>query len=344
MEKRKLGKTGLDVSLLCLGTMTWGKQNNEADGHEQMDYAVEQGINFFDTAELYPVPPEKETQGRTEEIIGSWFAKTGKRSEIILASKVVGRTEMTWFRGEEGRLQRKHIEQALEASLKRLKTDYIDLYQLHWPDRKTNYFGQLGYVHQPDDDIPLLETLGVLADAVKAGKIRHVGVSNETPWGVMHALHLAEAHGLPRVASVQNPYSLLNRTYEIGLAEVSMREQCGLLAYSPLGMGMLTGKYRHGARPEGARMTIFSRFSRYMNPAAEAATERYCQIAEAYDLTPTQLALAFVNSRPFVTANIIGATTMEQLRENIASVQVKLGEDVLAEIDAVQKEISNPAP
>ena len=345
MNRRKLGNTEIEVSALCLGTMTWGEQNTEAEAHEQMDYAIAQGINFFDTAELYPVPPKVDTQGRTEEYIGSWFKKSGKRDQIILATKVVGRSNMEWFRGEEARLSRTHIMQALDASLKRLQTEYIDLYQLHWPERKTNYFGQLGYTHDPKDNaIPLEETLTALGEAVKAGKIRHIGLSNETPWGLAKCLQLAEQKGLPRVVSVQNPYSLLNRTYEIGLAEMSIREKAGLLAYSPLGFGILSGKYRGGKKPAGSRLTLYERFQRYLNTRSVAATDRYCEIAEQHGLSPAQMALAFVTRQPFVSSNIIGATSMAQLKENIDSIHVTLSQDVLDDIEAIHQQNPNPAP
>lgn len=345
METRKLGNTDIDVSLMCLGTMTYGEQNTQEQGFEQMDYALERGVNFWDTAELYSVPPKAETQGSTETIIGNWFQSRGKRDQVILASKVTGRSAMEWFRGEESRLSRAHIKQAIEGSLKRLQTDYIDLYQLHWPDRSTNFFGKLGYEHQPQDDaIALEESLTALDELVKEGKVRHIGLSNETPWGMAECLRLAREKGLPRVMSVQNPYNLLNRSYEVGCAEISIREQCGLLAYSPLAFGMLTGKYRNGHKPEGARLTLFDQFQRYWGQRSLDATEQYCQIAEKYELSPAQLALAYVNSRPFLTSNIIGATTMEQLKENIDSANITLPDDCLKEIEAVHQNNPNPAP
>ena len=300
METKKLGNTDIDVSLICLGTMTWGQQNTQSEAFEQMDYALENGVNFFDTAELYSVPPKAETQGSTETIIGNWFDERKNRDQVVLATKVTGRSGMNWFRGEESRLSRKHVLEAVEGSLTRLKTDYIDLYQLHWPDRATNFFGQLGYHHKADDDaIALEESLEALDELVKSGKVRHVGLSNETPWGMMESLRLAREKNLPRVMSVQNPYSLLNRSYEVGCAEISIREECGLLAYSPLAFGMLTGKYNDGAWPEKGRLTLFEQFQRYQNDRARAATLHYCEIAQKYGLTPTQMALAYVNSRPF---------------------------------------------
>lgn len=345
MQQKPLGNTDINVSLLCLGTMTWGQQNTQIEGFEQMDYALERGINFFDTAELYPVPPKAETQGRTEEIIGNWFEQSGKRDHVILASKVVGRSGMNWFRGEESRLSRAHIMEAIEGSLKRLKTDYIDLYQLHWPDRATNYFGQLGYEHKEDDDaIALEESLFALKELVEQGKVRHIGLSNETPWGMMESLRLAREMDLPRIVSVQNPYNLLNRSYEVGCAEISIREQCGLLAYSPLAFGMLSGKYRNGQKPKAARLTLFSHFQRYWGERSLAATERYCEIAEKYGISPTTLALAYVNSRPFLTSNIIGATTIEQLKENIDSADITLSDDCLSEIQYIHDQNPNPAP
>lgn len=346
MQIRSLGHSGLKVSAICLGTMTWGEQNSEAEAHQQMDVALEAGINFLDAAEMYPVPPKAETQGRTEDYIGSWFQKSGKRQSVILATKVVGRTaNFPYLRDGAPCLDRKNITAALEASLKRLKTDYVDLYQLHWPDRSTNCFGQLGYVHKEGEDgTPLEETFQVLADLVKAGKIRHIGLSNETPWGVMRCLNLAETHGFPRVVSVQNPYNLLNRSYEVGLAEISIREECGLLAYSPLGFGVLSGKYLAGQRPPKSRMALFTRFQRYNGALAEQATARYVAIARDAGIDPAQMALAFVARQPFVTSTIIGATTLDQLYSNIASASMTLPEDVLKALNVVHAEISNPCP
>lgn len=348
MQTRALGRTGLKVSLICLGTMTWGEQNTEKEAHEQMDYAATNGVNFFDAAEMYPVPPKAETQGRTESYIGSWFKARGGRDKTILATKVVGSGgpgAFNYLRPGTICLDRKNILAAAEASLKRLQTDYIDLYQLHWPDRTTNYFGKLGYSHVADETwVPLEETLSALQELVTAGKVRHVGLSNETPWGVMRYLALAEAKGLPRMASVQNPYSLLNRSYEIGLSEVSIREQCGLLAYSPLAFGVLSGKYLGGAKPANARLTLYTRFQRYTNAKAQVATERYVNIARDAGLDPAQMALAFVNAQDFVTSNIIGATTMAQLKSNIGSATIKLAPDVLAAIEAVHTDIPNPCP
>lgn len=346
MEYRRLGNTDVKVSLICLGTMTWGEQNTEEDAHRQMDMALEMGVNFLDAAEMYPVPPRRETAGLTETYIGTWLASRKNRDKVIIATKVVGPApEMPWIRNGQTRLDRKNIEQAVEGSLRRLQTDYIDLYQLHWPDREVNNFGQLGYVHRPDEQpVPLEETLAVLDDLVKAGKVRYVGVSNETPWGVMRFLALHKAGKGPRMMSIQNPYSLLNRAFEVGLAEVAIREQCGLLAYSPLGFGVLSGKYVGGKRPPGARLTLYSRFSRYSSPQAQAATESYVKLARDYGISPAQMALAFVNCQPFVTSNIIGATTLEQLRENIESVHVSLPPDLLAQIEAVHTCQPNPSP
>lgn len=346
MQTRPLGRAGIQVSLICLGTMTFGEQNTENEAHQQMDYALERGVTFFDAAEMYPVPPMAETTGRTESTIGTWFKARKNRTKIVLATKVVGRSQAFQYLGRgETRLNKLQIEQAIEGSLKRLQTDYVDLYQLHWPDRAVNNFGQLGYAHNPQDEfIAFEETLETLNGLVKAGKVRHVGLSNETPWGTMKFLRVAEEKGWPRMVSVQNPYSLLNRSYEVGMAEVSIREQCGLLAYSPLGMGVLSGKYLNGAQPVGARMTKYARFTRYKGERGAKATERYVAIARKYGLDPAQMALAFVNQQPFVTSNIIGATTMEQLKSNIDSVAITLPPDLLREIDAVHTEISNPCP
>ncbi|WP_112661823.1 aldo/keto reductase [Microvirga flavescens] len=349
MHYRRLGRTDLNVSLICLGTMTWGQQNTEAEGHAQMDYALEKGINFFDTAELYSIPPKAETQGSTERIIGSWFKARGNRDKVILASKVVGSTDMTWFRkdGSKGELSRKQIEEAIDGSLKRLQTDYIDLYQLHWPDRPMPW-GSNPTVYRPDtqngDGIAIEKTLSVLNDLVKAGKIRHVGLSNESAWGTMKFVSTSETKGLPRVQSVQNAYNLVNRTYEVALAEVTAREGVGLLAYSPLGQGYLTGKYLGGARPAGARTTLFKRGQRYETPGAEIAIRKYIELAREFGLDPAQLALAFVNSRPFVHSNIIGATSMEQLKTDIASIDVTITPELEERINAIHLLHQNPCP
>jgi aryl-alcohol dehydrogenase-like predicted oxidoreductase len=350
MEYRQLGHSDLKVSVISLGTMTWGEQNTEAEAHSQLDLALERGVNFIDTAEMYPVPPKPETQGRTEAYIGTWLAKGGKRDKIVLASKAAGPASDPKRPGHirDGRphFDRKNLTQALEDSLKRLKTDYLDLYQLHWPDRNANYFGQLAYPWQPDAEgsTPIEETLAVLKEFVDAGKVRTIGLSNETPWGVAQFLNAAKNLGLPRVVSIQNPYSLLNRIYEIGLSEFSHREGVGLLAYSPLAFGVLSGKYLNGVRPAGARLTLFDRFTRYNSAQAEAATAEYVALARKHGLPPAQLALAFVNTRPFVTSNIIGATSIAQLEENLGSIDVQLSPAVLAEIEAIHQRQPNPAP
>lgn len=345
MEYRKLGRTDIEVSMICLGTMTWGEQNTEMEAHAQINMALEAGVNFIDTAEMYPVPPKAETDTLTEQYIGNWLKHRGRRDDIVLASKVVGRADwLEYIRDGHVCLDRANIEQALHGSLERLQTDYLDLYQLHWPDRNTNYFGELGYTHAAEKSVPIEETLRVLADLVQAGKVRQVGLSNETPWGTMEFLRLAEQCGLPRMVSVQNPYSLLNRSFEVGLAEVAHREDCGLLAYSPLGFGVLSGKYLNGQKPANARITLFERFSRYSNPQVEKATQAYVALAHEQGLDPAQMALAYVNSRPFVTSNIIGATTMEQLKSNLASIDLDLSEDVLAAIEAIHQRQPNPAP
>ncbi len=347
MQYNTLGNTDLSVSRICLGTMTFGEQNTQAEGHQQLDYAVSQGINFIDTAELYAIPSCAETYGATEEIIGHWLQKRGRRDDIILASKMAGpgANWVSHIRGGKTRFDEKTIEAAVDASLKRLKTDYIDLYQLHWPERNTNYFGRLGYQHAADEQklTPFIDTLRGLKKQVQAGKIRHIGLSNETPWGMMQFITLAKFMDLPLVVSVQNPYSLLNRTYEIGCAEISHRENVGLLAYSPLGFGVLTGKYLD-QQPENARLTRWPNYSRYSNPQAIEATRRYVDLARRFQLDPAQMALAFVNSRPFLTANIIGATSMEQLRNNIASEKLILTEEILSEIELIHQSIPNPAP
>ncbi len=346
MEYRRLGKTDIKVSILCLGTMTWGEQNHEDEAHAQLDMAMDAGINFIDVAEMYPVPPRAETYGLTETFVGNWLAQRGNRDAIVLATKVASRADwLGYIRDGQPCLDRKNIESALHDSLKRLKTDYIDLYQLHWPDRNTNYFGKLGYEHQDDHDtVSIAETLQVLNDAVKAGKVRHIGLSNETPWGAMRFVQLAEQLGYARMVSIQNPYNLLNRTFEIGLAEIAHRENMGLLAYSPLGFGVLTGKYLNGARPEGARLTLFDRFDRYTNPQAEAATAAYVKLAQQHDLNPAQMALAFINTRSFLTSNIIGATSLQQLETNIKSISIALPQQVLDGIDVIHQQFPSPSP
>ena len=343
METRPLGRTGLNVSVICLGTMTFGEQNSEAEAHEQLDYAVDQGLNFIDTAEMYPVPPRAETQGRTEAHVGSWLAKRGRRDDLIIATKVAGPGQMDWIRGGP-RLDSAQIGAAIDTSLQRLRTDYIDLYQVHWPERSTNYFGKLGYSASKHVGVPIDETLTALDKAVTAGKIRHIGVSNETPWGVAEYLRLADTQGLPRIHSIQNPYSLLNRPFEVGLAEFSHREQVGLLAYSPLAFGTLSGKYLNNAQPARARLTLYERFQRYSGDLAERTVSRYVHLAREHGIDPAQMALAWVNSRPFLTSNIIGATTIDQLKTNIASAAIKLPRQVRQQIEEIHASQPNPCP
>ncbi len=347
MRYRTLSNTEIEVSVICLGSMTWGEQNTRAQAFEQMDYAISQGVNFFDTAELYSIPVRAETYGRTEEIIGQWLKASGKRDSIVLASKIAGPGEewIPHIRHGRTRFKRQDIVAALDASLQRLQTDYLDLYQLHWPERKTNFFGQLGFTPEDEQQLtPMLETLQVLQEQVQAGKIRHIGLSNEAPWGVMRFLQMSEQHQLARVVTIQNPYSLLNRSYEVGMAEISWREKTGLLAYSPLGFGVLSGKYINGARPDGARISLFPEYSRYSKPPAIIATEKYVALAHQHDLDPAQMALAYVNDRPFLTSTIIGATTMDQLRTNIDSINVSLSDEVLEGIEAIHNEHPNPSP
>ncbi len=351
MEYRQLGRTDLKVSAICLGTMTWGQQNTEAEGHEQMDYALDQGVNFFDTAELYSIPPRAETQGSTERFIGSWFKARGNRDKVILASKVIGRSANDWFRDDKGptRVNRRQIEEAVDKSLKRLQTDYIDLYQIHFPDRPMAWgsnptrFGKAAF-EPAADETPIAEQLDAFADLVKAGKIRHLGLSNESGWGTMRFLAEAQTGGRPRVQSIQNAYNLLNRTFETALAEIALREQVGLLAYSPLAQGYLTGKYLDGARPAGARSTLFARGQRYETVGAEEAIRTYVSLAREAGLDPAQMALAFVTSRCFVTSNIIGATSMAQLKTAIGSAAVTLSAELEAKIDAVHQRFGNPCP
>lgn len=346
MEYRKLGNTDTKVSLICLGSMTWGQQNSEAEGHEQMDYALDQGVNFIDTAELYAIPAKAETQGRTEEIIGTWLKARRNRDKVVLASKVAGPGKgwVDHIRNGDSRHDRTNIMAALDASLKRLQTDYLDLYQLHWPERETNCFGKLGYTHSDDEFTPIEETLSILGELIQAGKIRQIGLSNETPWGLMKFLQIADNLELPRVVTIQNPYSLLNRSFEIGLAEIAHREQVGLLSYSPLRFGVLSGKYLNGGGGPKDRINLFPGYDRYSKPRAIAATKEYVSLARNMGMSPAQMALAYVNSRPFLTSNIIGATSMEQLRENIVSADLQLSSDVLKRIEFIHRKFPNPAP
>ena len=347
MEYRRLGNTDIKVSSICLGTMTWGEQNTEAEAHDQLDFSIDRGINFIDAAEMYPVPPRPETQGLTETYIGTWLAKTGKRDDVVLASKVTGRGDrnagMAHVRGGP-RLSRQQVLAAIDGSLERLQTDYLDLYQVHWPERATNFFGSLGYNHVDDDGVDIRETLEALAVLVQQGKVRHIGLSNETPWGVMRYMMLAKEFDLPAVVSIQNPYNLLNRIFEVGLAEMAIREQVGLLAYSPLAFGVLSGKYMNQQRPAGARLTLFKRFTRYTSPACDTAVSQYVELARDHGLDPAQMALAFVTSRQFVTSNIIGATSLEQLGANIDSAELKLSEELVSEIEKIHASNPNPAP
>ena len=344
MNYKKLGNTDLDVSTICLGTMTWGEQNTQEEGFEQMDYALDQGVNFWDTAELYAVPPRKETYGHTEVIIGNWFEKTKKRDQVILASKVAGPAR-NYLRNGENSFTGPNLESALENSLKRLKTDYIDLYQLHWPERNVNNFGRLNYTHKENNWNQFEDILGELNKYIDKGKIRYVGLSNETPWGVLNYLKISKEKNLPRMMSIQNPYSLLNRSYEIGLSEVSIREEIGCLAYSPLASGYLTGKYRNNNFPKGSRMERdFDFWTRYKKPNTEKAIELYYEISNKYGLDMSQMSLKFCEIQDFMTSVIIGATTMEQLKTNIESVNIKLSDDAIKEINNVQTIYPNPCP
>jgi len=348
MKYRKLGTTNINVSVICLGTMTWGEQNDQLDAFEQMDYAVENGINFFDTAELYAVMPRMETYGKTEEIIGNWFKQSKKRKNIVLATKIASKsTGLEWIREGKDKLgfDKKNLNEAVDASLKRLQTDYIDLYQLHWPERKVPLFGKLDFLYDEDDVdwTSFEEVLESLNDLIKRGKILHIGISNETPWGMMKFLEISKEKNLPRMMSIQNVYSLVNRVYDIANSEVSIRENCGLLAYSPIAGGRLSGKYLNDAKPKNARYTLWpSRFSRHATERGDRAIEKYVDLAKKYNLTPATMANAFVNERPFVTSNIIGATTIDQLKENINSINITLSDDILKEIEKIHLYDPNP--
>ena len=345
MKFRKLGNTDLDVSIICLGTMTWGTQNSERDAFEQMDYSIGEGVNFFDTAEIYSVPPNSDSYGKTETMIGNWFKKRKKRDKIILASKVAG-PGCNWIRGGGNNFNERKIGEAIEGSLKRLKTDYIDLYQLHWPERSTNFFGKRDYsVNNSEGDWHSFESiLEALNKFIKSGKIRYIGMSNETPYGLSKYIELSKNKNLPRMMSVQNPYNLVNRTYEIGMAEISIREKCGLLVYYPLAAGALSGKYRNGQMPKGSRQALFKGWERHLNPLAIKAYDEYFKLAQENNLTMVQLAQSFVNSRPFVTSNIIGATTMEQLKENINSINIELSDEIMDKINQIHNNNPNPSP
>ncbi len=346
MKYTNLPSTDIKVSRICLGTMNMGKQNNGAEGHKQMDYALEQGINFIDTAELYAIPIEKETQGKTEEIIGTWLKKTGNRDKIVLASKIVGPPTVNKHYIRENGLSKEAFDDAIHSSLRRLRTDYIDLYQLHWPDRQTNFFGKRGYVHDDakmwEDNIN--EVLHTLDGYVKQGKIRHIGLSNDVAWSTMRYLEESKYNNLPRILTVQNPYNLLNRTYEVGLSEVSLRENVGLLPYSPLGFGRLSNKFIEGQDVSKARITLFPNMARYNGENSLKATQMYYDLARENGMSLATMALAFINQQPFVTSNIVGATTMEQLKENIDSINVTLSDEVMAGINAIHELIPNPAP
>ena len=345
MKFRKLGTTDINVSLICLGTMTWGTQNSEKDAFEQMDYAVSQGINFFDTAEIYSVPPTAESYGKTEVMIGNWLEKRKNRDKIILASKVAG-PGCDWIRGGKNNFDEKKIGEAIDGSLKRLKTDYIDLYQLHWPERSTNYFGRRDYSYNNEEgDWNSFENiLEALEKYIKNGKIRYIGMSNETPYGLSRYIEISKNKGAPRMISVQNPYNLVNRTYEIGMSEISIREKCGLLVYYPLAAGGLSGKYRNGKMPKDSRMALFKGWERHLNPLAMKAYDEYFKLAKDFNLTMVQLAQSFVNSRPFVTSNIIGATTMNQLKENVESINIEFTDEMMDRVNEIHNNNPNPSP
>ncbi|MEO1150204.1 MAG: aldo/keto reductase [Pseudomonadota bacterium] len=348
METRKLGTTDIDVSVLCLGTMMYGDQISEADAIEQMDVSLDRGINFFDTAELYTVPPKPETQGESERIIGRWMKARANRDQLIIATKVTGRSPMDWFRdgGVPTRLSREHILFAVERSLKNLQTDYIDLYQLHWPDRKVGVFGASfsGYEHYDNHYVAYEETLSTLNDLVKAGKVRHVGLSNETPYGTMQFLKLSEEKGWPRMQSIQNVYNFMSREFDLGLAEIAFEEKVGLLAYSPMAQGVLSGKYLDGGKPAGSRGAVFGRLQRYQTPAAERAIRAYVALADDLGVDPSALANQFVTTRKFLTSNIFGARGMDQLETVFQSLEIKWTDEIEDRITQIHREAPNPCP
>jgi aryl-alcohol dehydrogenase-like predicted oxidoreductase len=346
MQMNELGRTDIKVSRLCLGTMTFGEQNTQAEGHRQLDMAKDHGVNFIDTAEAYSFPGKAKTQGSTERIIGSWMKARDNRGEVVIATKITGSAERrSYIRGGNLKFTRQQVAEAVDLSLQRLGTDYIDLYQTHWPERPTNFFGKLDYVHDEGAGFtPMEEQLDALAAQVKAGKVRAIGVSNETPWGLMKFLEIAERSGLPRVASIQNPFNLICRQFEVGLSEIAIREDCGLLAYSPLAFGALTGKYLNGNKPDGSRHVLFPRFQRYFKPAGVKATKAYVALAQKHGLDPAGMALAYVNSRPFLTSTIIAATTDGQLAANLRSEDMVLADEVVKGIEAIHARHANPAP
>lgn len=345
MKYSNIPNTDIKVSKICLGSMTWGEQNTEAEGHEQLDYAFEQGVNFIDTAELYSIPGRKETQGNSERIIGTWL-KNKKREDLVIASKIAGPNPGLSYIREPQQYTKKLILETVDKNLERLQTDYIDVYQLHWPDRNVNFFGNLNYKHNPNEqwEDKIAELVEAMDELIQQGKIRHYGLSNETPWGTMRHLNEADKKGLSRCKTMQNPYSLLNRSYEVAMAEVSMREKVGLLAYSPLGFGVLTGKYFNNNLPEASRLKLFPNYNRYSNTEAMSLAKKYYDLSNEIGISPTHLALAFINQQPFVTGNIIGATKMEQLKENISSIDIELSDDILKKIDEIHKTQPNPAP
>ena len=343
----KLGHTDIEVSKICLGTMTFGEQNTESEAHDQLNFSLENGVNFIDTAEMYPVPPNAKTQGLTEKYIGSWLKKSNNRHNVIIASKVTGPAPDFSYIRNSLKIDKKNIEQAITKNLQRLNTDYIDLYQIHWPQRQTNYFGQLNYKYSKENINEITDNLNesyeTLNDLMMSGKIRSIGLSNDTSWGAMKFLEISKEKSFEKVVSIQNPYSLLNRSYEINMAEIAEMENIKLLAYSPLGFGMLTGKYIN-KKPKNSRLSLFNRFDRYSNKNSKNATIEYVEIAKKYNISPTQLALAFVNQQPFVASNIIGATNLSQLEENISSINITLDEEILSEIESIHSNQPNPAP
>tara|TARA_R110000868_G_scaffold173572_3_gene409753 strand:+ start:963 stop:1994 length:1032 start_codon:yes stop_codon:yes gene_type:complete len=343
MKYRTLPNTNIKVSKICLGSMTWGNQNTEAEGHEQIDYAIDQGVNFIDTAELYPVPATAEMSGRTSKIIGTWLKKSGKRDKVVIASKIAGGGDYTSHIRTTG-FSPGAIKEAIDLELARLQTDYIDLYQLHWPERDTNRFGDRDFKLDTKWEDNFNEILHTLDAEIKAGRIRNIGISNENSWGTMRYLEESKHHNLPRVATIQNAYSMLTRTFETDLAEVALRENVGLLAYSPMAFGVLSGKYIKGNASDDARLKLFPRFARYSSDQATEATKRYLQIAEDNNMTLAQMSLAFVSQQPFLTSTIIGATNLKQLKENIESIDVILSDAVLEQIDEVHQAMPNPAP